>query len=179
MLNIADARGREITNLALQKLLYFAHGTHLTEARTPLVTGYFEAWQFGPVHPAAYRAFKSAGACPIRLRAVSQNPLTLEATDISLPSDPEHRALAERVINTHARSTPGRLVEISHAVGGPWDFIVKKGSNSATFGHRIPNDVIAALFQRHKVSIGLEPRHGEPGEDRPFTAYRSGARRDA
>ena len=155
MLDIAADHGREITNLAIQKLLYFAHGIHLTEAKRPLVTGYFEAWQFGPVHPAAYRAFKSAGANSILFRAVSQDPLTLATRPIPLLTDPNCRALAHRVITTHARTTAGRLVEISHAAGGPWDFVVNKGRTSATFGHRISNDVIAALFQRHKVSVGL------------------------
>ena len=66
MLDEGDRLGIELTNLALQKLLYFAHGIFLNESRgKPLVSGYFEAWQHGPVRPAAYKAFKGAGARPI------------------------------------------------------------------------------------------------------------------
>jgi Protein of unknown function (DUF4065) len=39
--------------LELQKLLYFAHAIFLIETGDPLVYGCFEAWQYGPVHPAA------------------------------------------------------------------------------------------------------------------------------
>ena len=72
MLDEADRRGWMITNLALQKLLYFAHGIHLTKEKQPLVSGYFEAWQYGPVHPAVYRAFKPSGAAPISTRVDTQ-----------------------------------------------------------------------------------------------------------
>jgi len=37
MLNEADRVGVNITNLALQKLLYFAHGIFLIESKRPLV----------------------------------------------------------------------------------------------------------------------------------------------
>ncbi len=57
MLNEAERRGIRISNLALQKLLYFAQGIYLTQNKRPLVSGYFEAWKHGPMHPAVYRAF--------------------------------------------------------------------------------------------------------------------------
>ncbi len=87
MLNEADRDGTRVTNLALQKLLYFAHARYLIEATTPLVSGYFEAWQYGPVHPAAYRAFKSAGDRPIDFRAERQDPLTGQRQQLPPPED--------------------------------------------------------------------------------------------
>ncbi len=45
MLDEAGRSGIKVTNLALRKLLYFAHSIFLIEARRPLVSGYFEAWQ--------------------------------------------------------------------------------------------------------------------------------------
>src|SRR5215469_12461877 len=86
-LMLDEARGALITNLALQKLLYFAHGQHLIETKEPLVTGYFEAWQFGPVHPAAYSAFKSAGDRPIRFRATRRDPVTGQIVPIPTVTD--------------------------------------------------------------------------------------------
>jgi hypothetical protein len=64
--------------------------------------------------------------------------------------------------------TPGRLVEISHASGAPWHFIVNKARTSTAFGLRIPDEVIVERFKFHKVSIGAEPKRGEPREDTPF-----------
>lgn len=157
-----------ITNLALQKLLYFAHAIYLIETKRPLVSGYFEAWQYGPVHPAAYAAFKAAGNQPIAFRALKQNPLTGESSPLPNPTDPEIIACASRVIATYARMTPGRLVEISHAPGAPWHFIVEKARESMAFGMRIPDDIIVTNFKHHKVPVGLMPTKGEPGEDVPF-----------
>ena len=54
LLDEADRLAINITNLSLQKLLYFAHGLSLIEDGKPLVSGYFEAWQHGPVHPLVY-----------------------------------------------------------------------------------------------------------------------------
>lgn len=159
---------RPITNLALQKLLYFAHGIHLVETGRPLVSGYFEAWQYGPVHPTAYMAFKAAGDLPIDFRAVSRNPITGEASYIPNPVEGDVIDCVRRVAVTYARMTPGRLVELSHARGAPWHFIVDKARTSMAFGMRIPDNVIRERFKYHKVSIGLVPAKGEPGEDSPF-----------
>ncbi|MGH1558477.1 Panacea domain-containing protein [Caulobacter segnis] len=61
MLSLAEDAGVAITNLALQKLVYFAHGLMIVRHDRPLVDGYFEAWEYGPVHPLLYGSFKSAG----------------------------------------------------------------------------------------------------------------------
>jgi uncharacterized phage-associated protein len=50
LLDLADRDDLAITNLVLQKLLYFAHGHFLIRTRCPLVQGGFEAWTYGPVH---------------------------------------------------------------------------------------------------------------------------------
>lgn len=165
-----DSDRKQITNLALQKLLYFVHGLYLIETKCPLVAGYFEAWQYGPVHPTAYRAFKLAGDRPIDFRAVSTDPLTGEKRPIQNPGNPLIRECVRRVLSTYGRMTPGRLVEISHAKGAPWHFVVDKARTHISLGLRITDDVIIERFKHHKVSIGPEPRRGEPGEDAPFAA---------
>lgn len=168
-LMLDESRG-PITNLALQKLLYFAHGLHLVITKRPLVSGYFEAWQYGPVHPGAYAAFKSAGNRPIDFRAVRRNPLTGETTPVAKPTDPTAIDCVRRVTLMYGGMTPGRLVEISHAPDAPWHFIVDKARTSMAFGMRIPDNVIMERFKHHKVSVGAVPAHGEPSEDTPFVA---------
>lgn len=169
MLDEADRIGISITNLALQKLLYFAHGIFLNETKQPLVSGYFEAWQYGPVHPAAYKAFRSAGSEPIRSRAHSQDILTGLTKPIPAPEDPAARRLVQQILSSYGKLSPGRLVDISHAKNSPWDFIVDKARTSVAFGLRIPDSVIIDRFKHHKVSIGATPLAGEPSEDTPFT----------
>lgn len=169
MLDEGNRIGHRITNLALQKLLYFAHGIFLTEQKRPLVSGHFEAWQFGPVHPTAYQAFKSAGDQPVDFRAMRIDVTTGERKEIYLPSDLTIRRHIERIMQSYGRMTPGRLVDISHAKGAPWDFIVDKARTSLAFGLRISDDVILERFKHHKVSVGHSPIIGEPSEDTPFT----------
>ena len=64
LLDLAGNDKLDVSNLALQKLLYFAHAHFLIRTGHPLVQGGFEAWTYGPVHPAVYQAFKSAGDSP-------------------------------------------------------------------------------------------------------------------
>jgi len=169
MLEEADRSGILVTNLALQKLLYFAHAIFLVETKRPLVSGYFEAWQYGPVHPAVYSAFKTAGSTPIEFRATRQDVLTGERTTLDLPEAPTIRRHIARIISSYGQLSPGRLVDISHAKDAPWHFIADKGRTSVALGLRIPDDVIVNRFKYHKVSVGVTPVAGEPDEDTPLT----------
>ncbi|HEV2604186.1 MAG TPA: Panacea domain-containing protein [Microvirga sp.] len=144
MLEAAEEREIALTNLALQKLLYFAHALFLVEKKKPLLSGYFEAWQYGPVHPVAYRAFKEAGDKPIKFRANRTDVVTGQPRPIEPLSESTVRRHIARIVSSYGELTPGRLVEISHAKNAPWDFIVHKGRTSVAFGMRIPDRRSAA-----------------------------------
>jgi uncharacterized phage-associated protein len=169
MLDESDRIGQPVTHLALQKLLYFAHALFLIEKKRPLVSGYFEAWRNGPVHPAAYEAFKAAGRRPIAFRATRVDISSGSRSPVTPNDDPDVRLHLGRVMQSYGRLTPGRLVEISHAKGAPWNFVVDKARTSMALGLRIPDSVIVERFKFHKVSIGEAPTSGEPIEDAPFT----------
>lgn len=160
---------RSLTNLALQKLLYFAHGLYLIETKGPLVSGHFEAWQYGPVHPAVYQAFKSSGDRPITFRAMSKDILTGNQIEIEAPKDPRVRQIVGKIMASYGNLTPGRLVQISHAKNAPWQYVVDRGTESMVFGMRIPDNVIVDRFKHHKVTISDILPAGEPSEDSPFT----------
>jgi uncharacterized phage-associated protein len=148
--------------------LYFAHSLFLIEHKRPLVAGYFEAWKLGPVHPAAYQAFKAAGDQPINFRARRQNLLTGEELAIPPPSDPDVQGHIQRIMASYGRLTPGRLVDIAHAKGAPWHTIVAQGTTGVAVGLRISDEMILRRFKYHKVSVGMSPTIGEPGENTPF-----------
>ena len=170
MLDEADQRGDiKITNLALQKLLYFAHGMYLTQTKGPLVSGYFEAWQYGPVHPSVYRAFKSSGSAPITTRAEGKDPLTGHPRPIRAVEDYEVIDLIRHVLRSYGTMSAGRLVDLSHAKNSPWAYIVDKSRTSIALGLQITDTVIMDRFRYHKVSVGIEPNAGEPSDDTPFT----------
>lgn len=56
-----------ITNLKLQKLLYYAQGFHLALLERPLFSETIEKWTHGPVVPVIYREYKANGANPLPL----------------------------------------------------------------------------------------------------------------
>jgi len=59
--------GELISNLKLQKLVYYAQGFHLAMMDSPLFADSIEAWAHGPVVPSLYHAYKEygAGAIPV------------------------------------------------------------------------------------------------------------------
>lgn len=61
----ANKTGSLLSNLKLQKLLYYAQAWHLASEDKPLFSGKFQAWVHGPVHVKTYHAFKSYGYRPI------------------------------------------------------------------------------------------------------------------
>ncbi len=54
-----------VTQMKLQKMLYFAQGYSLAKFGEPIIDADFEAWQFGPVIPEIYTEFSSYSAFPI------------------------------------------------------------------------------------------------------------------
>ena len=64
----SEDAGDLISNLKLQKLVYYAQGFHLALYDEPLFPEAIEAWTHGPVVPDLYRHYKKYGAgaipCP-------------------------------------------------------------------------------------------------------------------
>jgi uncharacterized phage-associated protein len=58
IIDFAHESGAFISNLKLQKLVYYAQAWHLALKERPLFDGEFEAWVHGPVNPALYQRFK-------------------------------------------------------------------------------------------------------------------------
>lgn len=54
--------GERLTNLKLQKLLYYQQGFHLAFFGRPLFAENVEAWMYGPVVPVVYDEYSSYGS---------------------------------------------------------------------------------------------------------------------
>lgn len=57
-----DEDSGDITNLKLQKLVYYAQGFHLAIFDEPLFNEPIKAWTHGPVVPELYQKFKQYGS---------------------------------------------------------------------------------------------------------------------
>ena len=69
--------GERLTNLKLQKLLYYQQGYHLAAFDTPLFSENVEAWMYGPVVPAVYDVFSAYGSSALPV-VEEEIPLTDE-----------------------------------------------------------------------------------------------------
>jgi uncharacterized phage-associated protein len=75
----AEAEGEELSNLKLQKLLYYAQGHHLADTHQPLFSDAIQAWSHGPVVPDVYHEYKEFGSASIVLP--DEDPFTWDDVD--------------------------------------------------------------------------------------------------
>lgn len=169
LLDAAEEHELSVTNLTLQKLLYFTHGLHLSTTREPLVDGYFEAWTYGPVHPNVYLTFKAAGSAPISWRATRSDYSTGRVLPIEPVQDTGVVSLARRVVATLGKLSASRLVALSHVPGGPWHAVANEARTRPGRGMRISDMLISERFDRHKLAVNGVDLGADPDQEAPLT----------
>jgi len=120
ILDEADSQGISVTNMAVNKIVYFVHCDYLVENKQPLVRAKIEAWQHGPVFREVYHEFKKWGDAPILSRAVKVDPDTGEAIVAKATFGHNERAYIKDLINRYIGFSAAHLRAISHVEGGPW-----------------------------------------------------------
>lgn len=65
IIDIAIEKDKPVTNLKLQKIMFFLQGYCLFKHKIPLIDGSFSKWRYGPVEEEVYREFKNNGSLPI------------------------------------------------------------------------------------------------------------------
>lgn len=153
VLDYADNKGRQISNLALQKILYFCHVWTLIELNRPLIRQEFEAWEFGPVLQYVYREFKQAEDRAIVTRAKRLDPSTgvfVEAECV-LPDD--IKGLLDRVLELYTQLSASQLVKLSHVENGPWHSVWNHEGNINP-GMRISNEQIVQFYLNGFTHLG-------------------------
>jgi uncharacterized phage-associated protein len=106
IIHLCRERSIEITNLKLQKLLYYAQVWHLVFSDEPLFDADIEAWVHGPVVPRVFRRFKE-----YRWNAIT--------APVERPADPKLASYLAEVLNTYGNLSAGQLERLSHRES-PW-----------------------------------------------------------
>ncbi|ELC7323539.1 DUF4065 domain-containing protein [Stenotrophomonas maltophilia] len=147
VLECAENRGLKITNLSLQKIMYFCHGWHMVVFGSPLIRQEFEAWQYGPVLQNLYREFKGFERKAIDGRC-TQIDLETGARKVVEPVQKlEVYNLIDSCVCFYGALRPGTLVEMSHDPAGPWhDSWNYEGEVNP--GMRMPNERIHEYFMQ-------------------------------
>lgn len=123
-----------ITNLKLQKMLYFVQGFALAEWGEPLFTDEIQAWTYGPVVPSVYEQYMDFGSRPITRLAPSE-----------LLDAPRIRAFLDPILESMVKYTSVQLVAMTHRAGTPWSITWDGGLGRFK---RIPFELIREYFQR-------------------------------
>lgn len=97
-----------ITNLKLQKLLYYAQGYFLAKKDIPLFDDDFLAWEHGPVIRKIYDKYKKNGSDGIRY-----------TEDFKIVIDLETERILEEVYNEYGQYTAWKLRNMTHEES-PW-----------------------------------------------------------
>lgn len=100
--------GELISNMKLQKLLYYMQGFHLAFFGTPLFDEDIEAWMYGPVVPSVYEKYKRWGN-------VGLNP----DTDVIINLDSDEENLFDEVYKIYSEYSAIGLMHLTHQET-PW-----------------------------------------------------------
>jgi uncharacterized phage-associated protein len=140
-IELARSKQENLTNMQVQKLVYFAHGWHLALTGKPLIKDAVKAWNFGPVIPPLYNALKKYGD-KIVADMIPGHP-TPDAGGFEAK-------LIDRVMDLYGHLSGLRLSAITHLPGSPWDITYQKEKFSV-----IDDDLIRDNFRaRLKESEG-------------------------
>jgi len=126
---------KPITQIKLQKLIFFAHGYYLALKERPLVGEKIEAWQYGPVIPSVYHKFKKWGNKNIR-------EVFLDYKDSSIINQ-EDIEFMDLVWHKFVNVSAAQMIKISHEENGPWDRAIAK--SKSLVGFVVPNITINNL----------------------------------
>jgi uncharacterized phage-associated protein len=112
-LEIADKEGVKLTNMQLQKLVYFAHGWHLAFIKEPLLHDPISAWCFGPVIPPLYDKLRKFG------NGIVTSKLKIKIKNFEF-IDAHVLDLLQAVWRAYGHLSGGQMSWISKQPGTPW-----------------------------------------------------------
>ena len=141
-----------LSNLEMQKIIYLAHMMHLGSEDAPLVYGYFEAWDYGPVHPELYHYVKMFGAGPIT------NDLGL-FDFIDSPSAGSERNALKAVLDSFPPGSGPGLVAATHWDEGAWRKLYEPEKSHII----IPNEDICEEFNARLRRVCKKKNKGSKG----------------
>ncbi|HEX8124511.1 MAG TPA: type II toxin-antitoxin system antitoxin SocA domain-containing protein [Allosphingosinicella sp.] len=146
ILRVAKEQGRELTQMALLKIVYYAHGWYLASFREPLVRQPIEAWEHGPVVKVVRDAFKSFGKKPITSYAERVDLETGEIIAVSSRLAEKDEKFVREIFQQYARYDALTLSDMTHERNSPWDRVWNTTEPVGRLGLRIRNEEIRNHF---------------------------------
>ncbi|MDD4564240.1 MAG: DUF4065 domain-containing protein [Eubacteriales bacterium] len=114
VINKCTVEDSPISNLQLQKILYFLQRKYLVDKGRPLFDDEIQAWQFGPVVPETYYQYCGFGSMAITMNY---------AIDIN----EDDSSIIDTIAEEKRCRNPWDLVEETHSEGKAWAAIYRNG----------------------------------------------------
>lgn len=115
---VDEDAGDSISNLKLQKLVYYAQAWHLALTGEPLFADCIEAWAHGPVVPGLYQKYRDFGWEPIRNEPWEPAAIPRPNGD-AVEMDDETVDILNEVWEAYGQYSAKRLEELTHSED-PW-----------------------------------------------------------
>lgn len=128
----------DLTNLKLQKILFYAQAETMQKTGNKLFADEVEAWKYGPVVPAVYNWLKGCGAYPITIFDVP-----ISTNDI----DGKSEELLSEIWRDYSKYSAGYLVDKTHEEGSPWKNTFEDGMNNVIPDGEIKKAVLQEQWQ--------------------------------
>lgn len=129
LINLFKNEEEGITNLKLQKLLYYAQGISFQRTGEALFDDELEAWDKGPVVYDVWKRFASYDRDPIR-----------NSSGVRFETDTERLLLDVALM--YGKYTSAKLVSMTHEEGSPWEQVYVQGDRRKV----IPKELIKNYF---------------------------------
>ena len=124
-IRLASSKGKTLTQMQLQKLVYIAHGWNLAINGSPLTSDEPCAWDYGPVYPELWESLRRYGR-----QAVTSN-IKIGDFGFGMFSEQSDKAsaaqfaqsegeLIERVFDIYGDFHAFQLSAMTHEEGTPW-----------------------------------------------------------
>lgn len=138
-----------ITNLKLQKLMYFVEAYYMVKnpSDDKLFTSTWSAWDYGPVSRELYNYYKKFGSIEISLTE------TQISIGENLPS--ENKKYIDKIYLLFGNLSAFDLVTLTHLKDSPWNIIYESNKESKKYNFENLND---SVISKKKTKEWFETR---------------------
>ncbi len=143
MLEMGWKKDTSMTVMQLVKLVYIAHGWHLSLTEgVPLTRDKPQAWIYGPVYPPIYYGCGKTGSRPVTTRIIDK------ITQFDVVGDFSERTenIMDQVVESYGRFHAFTLSDMTHKTGTPWSIITENNGRYS----EIPDSLIKEHFDERR-----------------------------
>lgn len=132
----------DLTNMKINKLLYYAQGHSYERLGKPLFNDDIEAWENGPVVNGVYQNLKQYNNNTVSAVIGDYNPDVFSSEEVELLLD---------IAREYGKYSASTLRNMTHAKGTPW-----QNAFDGSYHKQIPQEDIAEYFMSNDVLSSFE-----------------------